>query len=104
MPTSLDLGHVSAVIVTVEAYFNSELIGFAYQLGTIGEGGTFNSFTIVSETAAVPESGMIALFPLALGVIGFARRKKSGAPRFLAHKPAALQLNRPVKHKLSSRP
>ena len=77
MPTSLDLGHVSAVIVTVEAYFNSELIGFAYQLGTIGEGGTFNSFTIVSETAAVPEPGMIALFPLALGVIGFARRNKA---------------------------
>jgi hypothetical protein len=79
MPTSLDLGHVSAVIVTVEGYFNSELIGFAYQLGTIGEGGTFNSFTIVSETAAVPEPGMIALFPLALGVIGFARRKKRSA-------------------------
>ena len=79
MPTSLDLGHVSAVIVTVEAYFNSELIGFAYQLGTIGEGGTFNSFTIVSETAAVPESGIIALFPLALGVTGFARRKKRSA-------------------------
>ena len=77
MPTSLDLGHVSAVIVTVEGYFNSELIGFAYQLGTIGEGGTFNSFTIVSETAAVPESGIIALFPLALGVIGFARRNKA---------------------------
>ena len=77
MPTSLDLVHVSAVIVTVEAYFNSELIGFAYQLGTIGAGGTFNSFTIVSETAAVPESGMIALFPLALGVIGFARRNKA---------------------------
>ena len=77
MPTSLDLVHVSAVIVTVEAYFNSELIGFAYHLGTIGEGGTFNSFTIVSETAAVPESGMIALFPLALGVIGFARRNKA---------------------------
>lgn len=79
MPTSLDLGHVSAVIVTVEAYFNSELIGFAYQLGTIGEGGTFNSFTIVSETAAVPESGIIALFPLALDVTGFARRKKRSA-------------------------
>ena len=79
MPTSLDLGHVSAVIVTVEGYFNSELIGFAYQLGTIGEGGTFNSFTIVSETAAVPESGIIALFPLALDVTGFARRKKRSA-------------------------
>lgn len=75
MPETVDLNLVDFVIVTLEEYEGSELVGFAYQFGTIGEGGTFNEFTIVSNTE-VSEPGMLALFPLALGAIGFARRNK----------------------------
>lgn len=75
MPTGLDLNLVDYVIVTVEEYEAGELVGLAYQFGTIGEGGTFNSFTIESD-AVVSEPLSIALFGLGLGLTGLMRRKR----------------------------
>lgn len=80
MPTSLDLNQVDFVVVTLEEFEAGELIGFAYQFGTIGQGGTFNEFTIESGTVvAASEPGMLALFAITLGALGLARRKKLGA-------------------------
>lgn len=78
MPEAIDLSLVDFVFVALEEFEGGELIGFAYQFGTIDEGGTFTEFTIASNTE-VSEPGMLALFPLALGVIGFARRNKRRA-------------------------
>ena len=75
MPETIDLNLVDFVFVALEEFEAGELVGFAYQFGTIDEGGTFNEFTIASSTE-VSAPGMLALFPLALGVIGFARRNK----------------------------
>ena len=77
MPTGLDLNLVDYVIVTVEEYEAGELVGLAYQFGTIGEGGTFNNFTIESD-AVVSEPLSIALFGLGLGLMGLMRRKQIG--------------------------
>ena len=74
-PTTLDLGLVSHVVLLVEEYENEVLIGQAYQFGTIGEGGTFNSFTIECD-AVVSEPLSIALFGLGLGLMGLIRRKQ----------------------------
>jgi hypothetical protein len=78
MPEAIDLSLVDFVFVALEEFAGGELIGFAYQFGTIDEGGTFTEFTIASNTE-IPEPGILALFPLALGVIGFARRNRRRA-------------------------
>ena len=80
MPSSLDLSLVDFVVITVEEIEDGDTVGFAYQFGTIGAGGTFNEFTIVSETTvAASEPGMAALFALTLGALGLARRKKQAS-------------------------
>lgn len=76
MPETLDINLIDFVIVTVEEYENAELVGFAYQFGTIGEGGTFNNFTIVSETSEVSEPAISAIFAVGMATIGLARRRK----------------------------
>lgn len=78
MPETIDLSLVDFVFVALEEFEAGELVGFAYQFGTIDEGGTFTEFTIASNTE-VSEPGMLALFPIAVGVIGFARRIKRRA-------------------------
>ncbi len=67
-PTAIDLSQVDFVVVTVEEYVNQSLVGLAYQFGTIGEGGTFENFEIVSAEA-VPEPGAIVLFGLGLTIV-----------------------------------
>lgn len=79
MPETLDINLVDFVIVAVEEFENSERIGFAYQFGTIGEGGTFNNFTIVSATSEVSEPAMTAIFAVGMAAIGLTRRKKRAA-------------------------
>jgi len=76
MPETLDLSLVDYVFVAIEEFEDSELVGFAYQFGTIGAGGTFNNFTIVSETSAVSEPAMTIMFAFGIAAIGLARRKK----------------------------
>lgn len=76
MPETIDISLVDFVIATVEEYEDSEVVGFAYQFGTIGEGGTFNNFTIVSETAEVPEPAVPLVLGVGLLALFAARRKK----------------------------
>ncbi len=77
MPTALDLGLVTGVIVTIEEYEGSELVGFAYQFGQIGEGGTFENFTIVSAETEVPAPPAAALLGLAVAGLSIWRRRSA---------------------------
>lgn len=79
MPETIDISLVDYVIVVLEEYEDSELVGFAYQFGTIAEGGTFNNFTIVSETSEVPEPAMPLVLGIGLLALFAARRKKRAA-------------------------
>lgn len=76
MPETLDISLVDYVFVAVEEFENTELVGYAYQFGTIAEGGTFNNFTIVSVASEVSEPGMAAILALGLAGLGLARRRK----------------------------
>jgi hypothetical protein len=79
MPETVDLSLVDFVIVTIEEFENSERIGFAYQFGTIDQGGTFNNFTIVAAASEVSEPAMTAMFALGIAGLGFVRRRKCAA-------------------------
>ncbi len=76
MPETLDISLVDYVFVAVEEFENSELVGYAYQFGTIAEGGTFNNFTIVSVASEVSEPGMAAILALGLAGLGLIRHRK----------------------------
>ena len=76
MPETLDISLVDYVFVAVEEFENTELVGYAYQFGTIAEGGTFNNFTIVSVASEVSEPGMAAILALGLAGLGLIRHRK----------------------------
>ena len=74
MPGALDLNLVDYVVVIVEEFEGSEVVGMALQFGVIGAGGTFNNFTVVFESV-VSEPAPFALLTLAVAVIGYRRHK-----------------------------
>lgn len=76
MPGTLDLGLVTNVLVSIEEISAGETVGFAFQFGTIGEGGTFNNFTIESN-AQIAEPGSLLIFGLGLGLLGLRRRNSA---------------------------
>lgn len=79
MPETIDISLVDYVVVTLEEFEDSELVGFAYQFGTIAEGGTFNNFTIVSEASEVPEPAVPLVLGVGLLALFATRRKKRAA-------------------------
>ena len=73
MPGTLNFANIIGVVVTVVEYEAGELVGLAYQFGQID--GTFNAFTIASDTPTVPAPAAGWLFLAGLAGMGALRRR-----------------------------